>query len=243
MTDDAITAVMRQHYPAPLAKDTGPATPQMDVAGAPNPESATLRPMTPGEEKTGLADLVAGGYGKQPGIGEEAGALNDVVRSVANGMTLGGADRIAAGMGALTGVGGTQGDYAGNLATERAATQQFQTEHPVIDTAANMLGTAASTVAALPEAAVTLPATIGARAATGGVIGGAQGFNQAPDWSNIGDTAVNTLAGAGIGAVTGAAAPAIAGRIANAVAPAVPKAAMPTAGTIDALKNAAYAKA
>ena len=41
--------------------------------------------------------------------------VDDYVRAAANGMTFGLADRFAAAMGSATGVGGTSGDYAGNL--------------------------------------------------------------------------------------------------------------------------------
>ncbi|MGZ5971738.1 MAG: hypothetical protein ACXWP4_28905, partial [Polyangiales bacterium] len=72
-------------------------------------------------------------------VGRDRNA-NNGMRALANGATLGGADRLAAGAGALTGIGGTQGDYAGNLAAQRAQTDAFQQEHPVISGAANVAG-------------------------------------------------------------------------------------------------------
>ena len=49
-------------------------------------------------------------------------------------------DRIAAGLGALTGFGGTRGDYSGNLAQQRAIDQQFETAHPGMATAGRLAG-------------------------------------------------------------------------------------------------------
>jgi hypothetical protein len=79
------------------------------------------------------------------------GQLDEVMRSLANGMTFGLADRAAAGMGALTGVGGKQGDYAGNLADERAQTAASQAAHPLMNTVAHIEG-GLPTALALPGA-------------------------------------------------------------------------------------------
>ena len=46
--------------------------------------------------------------------------LDDVMRGVADTASFGFADEASAGMGSLTGVGGKQGDYAGNVADQRA---------------------------------------------------------------------------------------------------------------------------
>lgn len=48
------------------------------------------------------------------------GKIDSVVRGAADTMTFGVADELAAGMSGLTGIGGKQGDFSGNLAKERA---------------------------------------------------------------------------------------------------------------------------
>lgn len=49
--------------------------------------------------------------------------IDAAVRGAADVATFGMADRVAAGLGAATGIGGTFGDYSGNLARERAINQ------------------------------------------------------------------------------------------------------------------------
>lgn len=48
------------------------------------------------------------------------GKIDSIVRGAADTMTFGLADELAAGLGGLTGIGGRRGDFAGNLAKERA---------------------------------------------------------------------------------------------------------------------------
>lgn len=202
MSDDAITAVMRQHYPPPA------------------PTSASGGVQSPlGRPMPTAADLAAKGVGVQPGIGAEMGGLNDVVRSAANGMTLGLGDRIAAGAGAATGIGGQKGDYAGNLAKEQAQTQQFQTQHPVVSAAANMAGTGL-TGAVLPLAQ---PATALGRLLMGmGVgagVGAVQNMASSPDLTNIPDTLKRAKEGGELGILGGAAAPLAGSLIGHAITP------------------------
>ena len=169
---------------------------------------------------------------------EDKGALSadNIVRSLANGITFGGADRLAAFMGAHTGIGnaapprtiaGVVGDqimgngeggsqYERNLAVERARTEAYATEHPYANAAGNIVGNvggmaAAATIpgvaAALPDAAPTMLGKIGQGMAAGAGVGAVQGFNEAPDWSNVGDTVDATAKGAGMGAAFGLGAP------------------------------------
>jgi hypothetical protein len=152
------------------------------------------------------------------------GQLDSMVRSLANGMTFGGADRLEAVTEAATGVGGQQGDYADALAAQRAKTAQFQQDHPignaVLNTAGNVLGMAAlpelaggarAAGVALPELAV--PASTAGRvlygAGTGAAAGGIQGASNSPDWTDLIRTAKDTAEGGGLGAVFGGAMPVV----------------------------------
>jgi hypothetical protein len=76
---------------------------------------------------------------------------DDLVRSLANGMTFGLADRFAAAASSATGIGaqpqsvsdlvtGNKNDYAGNLERERRRTDEFAKEHPIVSTGTNLAG-------------------------------------------------------------------------------------------------------
>lgn len=71
------------------------------------------------------------------GWGEYA---DNLVRQVANGVTFGFADEIAAGLGAATGIGGKFGDYEGNLAAQRGQDKAFEEQYPVAATTAQVGG-------------------------------------------------------------------------------------------------------
>ena len=152
---------------------------------------------------------------------EDKGALSvdNVVRSLANGITFGGADRLTAFLGSKTGVGGVAGDYEGNLAKQRDLTDAYAAEHPIANAAGNIVGNvgglAAATsipavAAALPDAAPTILGKIGQGAAAGAGVGAVQGANEAPDWSNVGQTVNSTVQGAGAGAILGGGFPLVA---------------------------------
>jgi hypothetical protein len=147
---------------------------------------------------------------------EDKGALSvdNVVRSLANGITFGGADRLAAFLGSKTGVGGDAGDYEGNLAKQRDLTNAYATEHPIANAAGNIVGNvgglaAAATIpgvaASLPDAAPTMLGKIGQGMAGGAAVGAVQGVNDAPDWSDVGATVNSGFKGAGSGAILGGA--------------------------------------
>jgi hypothetical protein len=130
-------------------------------------------------------------------------AADDTVRAIANGMTFGLADRAAAGMGALTGEGGTQGDYAGNLKQQQA--QTAAAPNPIL----NMVGSAAMPLGAFGAAAKG--ATLGTKALLGAIAGGGlgavQGAAASPDWTNPGQTAWDAGKGALLGFGVGGAIP------------------------------------
>lgn len=154
--------------------------------------------------------------------------VDDTVRSVANGMTLGLADRFAAGMAAMTGVGGqpkqlsdlvtgSSDDYAGNLAREQRRTGQFETEHPIGAIGANLVGGAVVPIGAIGAAAKG--ASLGAKTllggGTGAVLGGAQGAFSSNDLTDLPQTAKKAAMGLGVGLILGGAIPA-AGKVIGA---------------------------
>lgn len=127
--------------------------------------------------------------------------VDDYVRAAANGMTFGLADRFAAGMGAATGVGGKSGDYAGNLKSEQAKTDQFANEHPIASIGANIAGGAVVPFGAL--GAASRGATLGTKTlygmGAGAGLGGLQGAFSSKDLTDIPQTA----GAAGMGSLGG----------------------------------------
>ena len=145
--------------------------------------------------------------------------LADNMRSVANGATLGASPRIAAALEAATGIGGDFGDYSGNLARRQDTERAYAQAHPVLSGIGNLTGNVAGlaavgavpgVAAALPDAAPTMLGKIGQGAAGGAAVGAVQGVNDAPDWSNVGDTVDTAAKGAGTGAAFGFGAPILA---------------------------------
>lgn len=137
-----------------------------------------------------------------PGI---LGHVDDAIRSIASGMTFGYADKIAAGMESLTGIGGKQGSYEQNLQKERARTESVPA---AIKIPGEIAGTVATTVAAAPIAAATkvgqaaaaLPAAV--RAIGGGALGGAL-YGSSQSDGGVADKLASAAGGAATGAVTG----------------------------------------
>lgn len=191
--------------------------------------SPSLRPMTPDEESQFLAAAKAAGATNKATIPEAATAignrLNSMVRGGADILSMGTADRIAAAAGAATGIGGQQGDYAGNLAAQRQA--------DLVDPTARLVGQGIGALA-LPGAATTIPRAIGLGAAQGGLYGA----GSSPDYTNVPQVARNAAIGAAVGGVAGGAGQLLTNSAGKLVAGpgAIP------AG-IEDLKNAAYAKA
>lgn len=144
-------------------------------------------------------------------------SVDDYVRAAANGMTFGLADRLAAAAGAVTGIGGKAGDYAGNLKNEQARTEEFATEHPVANIAANVAGGVAVPLGAVGAAgrAASLGGKMLAGAGAGAGIGAVQGAAESRDWTDLPQTARDAIRGAAIGSTIGGAIPA-AGRVIGA---------------------------
>lgn len=127
------------------------------------------------------------------------GVVDNAVRAVGNGIPF--MDRIAAAGGAATGLGGTFGDYSGNLERERARNKELEDAAPLANTAAHMVGGAMVPMGAVGAAAerVGLLAKTLMGAGTGAGIGAAQGLSDTKDLRNVPDAAWQ----AGKGAVTG----------------------------------------
>lgn len=88
------------------------------------PPTASVRTMMPEEMKA---------MQPQPTVDRGTSIMDKIdaaVRGIADTATFGMADRIAAGLGSLTGIGGTAGDYSGNLARERAIDQADEIKNP-----------------------------------------------------------------------------------------------------------------
>jgi hypothetical protein len=160
----------------------------------------------------------------------DAQSLDAAVRGAADSATFGLADEIAAGAGAVTGIGGKQGDYAGNLEAQRAIDERDAALNP----GARFAGQIGGAVATLPltgsvnvvkvPAALPMTAARGARAAntiqrgaaaganaaaTGAAYGGAYGFGSAE--GDPVSRALGALDGALTGGAVGALLPAITG--------------------------------
>ena len=157
------------------------------------------------------------GYSQQQGCGVGA-FVDNVGRQLANGMSFGFADEIAAGGNATLGKIGDQfragpsrswGQmYDENLAAERAHDRQFEAAHPYVATGAQIAGNVAGAIAGtrlLPMAApATVPAMIG-RGVTAGAVGGAiSGFGSGE--GGFKNRAIGAAGGAALGATFGGAA-------------------------------------
>ena len=152
----------------------------------------------------------------EPGIGDRlrhaGSAIDDSVRAIANGIPF--MDRIAAAGGAATGIGGTFGDYSGNLARQRAEDERLQKEAPAANTLAHLAGGAltvplgAGVMGPAAEGTGLLAKTL-MSGATGAGIGAVQGASDAPDLTNLPDVAKKSGFGAAGGLVLGGVLPSV----------------------------------
>ncbi|WP_038950369.1 hypothetical protein [Bradyrhizobium genomosp. III] len=201
--DKVIVSVMQQNYPA--GKPSVAATKEAPAAPA-----ALAMSIDANGQPTGV-DLSQPDAAPNLSAGEKTkrafGVLDDTVRSVANGIPF--ADRFAAGMGALTGIGGEFGDYSGNLAKQRGEDKRLQEAAPIANAAGNLVGSALLPVGVVGAAAkpVSLYAKSLAGLLTGGAIGGVQGVSESPDLTDLGDTAKHAAKGAGVGGALGVSIP------------------------------------
>lgn len=159
------------------------------------------------EDQNATVDEIAKSFAsKRTGtIGETVDAA---VRGAANALTFGFADRLAAGAGAATGIGGERGEYEKNLATQRAIDAANLKEHPVATIGGELAGGLAMPVGAALRAP-TMAGRMAAGAGVGAAQGAAYGIGSSPDLTNVPQVAGNAAAGAGVGALVGGAAPAV----------------------------------
>lgn len=136
-------------------------------------------------------------------IGETVDAA---VRGAANALTFGFADRLAAGLGAATGIGGERGQYEKNLATQRAIDKANLEEHPIAAIGGELAGGLALPVGAAARAP-TLAGRMAAGAGLGAAQGAAYGAGSSPDLTDLSQVAGNMGAGAATGFVFGGLAP------------------------------------
>lgn len=131
--------------------------------------------------------------------------VDDVVRALANGMTFGLADRFAAAADSATGLTGKSGDYAGNLEAQRAKTDAFREEHPVVSIGTNLVGSAVVPIGAFGAAARGL--SLGGKSILGGLtgagLGGIQGAAESKDWTDPAQTAKDAAIGSALGFAIG----------------------------------------
>lgn len=166
---------------------------------------------------------------------------DNVVRSLANGATLGYADRAAAGVDAAVGPALNAGmqklglgpsitsqaptfgqRYDENVAREQGQSKDFATAHPNVDLGAKITGGIAGTVATLP-AALTRPVAgigpisrIGGNMLKGGAVGaGIGGVAASSEGNDLAERGQNALTGAMFGGGFGVAAP-VAGAVGRA---------------------------
>lgn len=138
---------------------------------------------------------------------EDTGAIDAFVRSAANAATFGFADRIAAGLGALTGIGGKIGQYDKNFEAQRAIDEVNAQEHPIASIGGSVAGGVALPAKAI-AAAPTFLGKVGAGAKIGALQGGLFGAGSSQDLADARDVGANIGQGAALGAGLGAVAPA-----------------------------------
>lgn len=151
------------------------------------------------------------------------GKVDAAVRGIADGLTLGFSDEISAGLGAATGIGGTFGDYRGNLEAQRARDERDEKTSGNVRLAGQIAGGVA-----LPAGAARNGATLVreggsllgrglAYAGEGAAYGAVAGAGTATE----GNRASGALAGATTGAALGVAAPVAVAGISRAAAPVI----------------------
>jgi hypothetical protein len=149
--------------------------------------------------------------GKSKGV---LGYIDDAVRSIANGVTFGYADELAAKGNALLG----SGTYEQNVAKERARNEQIPA---AIAIPGEIAGAVGATVAAAPIAAVAGATRLGAAAsrlpqfAKFGALGAAEGALAGSGNAVEGERLGGAATGAAIGAPVGAVAPSVVRGVSN----------------------------
>ena len=179
-------------------------------------------------EAAPLADPTPAASPKQDRLPENRGLLrrvDDAVRGAADMMTFGFADEIAAGAGALTGIGGSAGDYAGNIEAQRQRDSEGGAER--------FVGQIAGAVTMPGKLATSIPKAVRQGAATGAAYGFGSGDG------DVRDRVDSAKWGAFAGGAAGGALRVVANKIGNAAAGKT----IPTNDELKRLATAAFNKA
>lgn len=191
VTDAALLALLDDDHPAGPSPSQGEGVPA--ALDAPDPAQMP--------------------YGEQ--MSRVGGAIDSGVRAVANGIPF--MDRIAAAGGAATGIGGTFGDYSGNLERQRGEDKKLEEAAPIANTAGHFIGGALVPMGALGAAGRA--ASLGGKSLVGAIsglgFGGAQGVSDSKDLTDVPDVAKNAATSGTIGLITGGALPGL-GRVIGA---------------------------
>ncbi len=180
--------------------------PTLNIGGQKVRVDDSFMQLSPEDQNATVDEIAKSFASKRTGtIGETVDAA---VRGAANALTFGFADRLAAGAGAATGIGGERGEYEKNLATQRAIDKANLEEHPIATIGGELAGGLALPVGAAARAA-TMPGRMAAGAGMGAAQGALYGAGSSPDLTNAPQVAGNMGAGAGVGALVGGAAPAV----------------------------------
>ncbi len=214
----------------PFASDAPPLTVQgpgnlqpapMAAAGPVDPNAQSAPPQTAPQLIPVDGDPFADGQGssiapQDPGVLQHVwnaasrvpGNLSDKLNNIADGIPF--SDRARAAVQAATGLGGTFGDYSGDLAATQAAAAQRMQDNPSSAIMGQVLGGSMLPIGAVGEAAqgATLGAKMVGGAAAGSGVGAVYGASASPDLGNLPATAATTAAGGALGGVTGGLIPA-----------------------------------
>lgn len=133
--------------------------------------------------------------------------IDAAMRGAADAITFGMADRIAAGLESLTGIGGKAGDYSGNLAKERAIDVADEENNQAARVAGQLAG-GFVLPGGVAKGGATLGARIGRGISAGAAQGAAYGAGSSPDLTNTPEVIRNAASGGLVGgAIGGVAAP------------------------------------
>jgi hypothetical protein len=151
------------------------------------------------------------------------GTIDAAVRGAADAATFGFMDEIAAGLGAATGIGGTYGDYEGNLRRQRGLDKADEEVNKVARIGGQLAGGIGTGVGlarngvTLMRGGMSLPVAVGAGALEGTGYGAAYGAGSAE--GALEDRARGAKEGAWTGALIGGAVPIVARGIGAAARP------------------------
>lgn len=200
-----------------------PAAPKAGLFDDLIPQQASAPAVKPQHPAFDPANVPGGvpGYDAKTGLVSQPAPLSrsvdSAVRGAADALTFGLADEIAAAGGAATGIGGTFGDYSGNLERQRAENKVRNTEDPISSTA-GLLGGAALGSALIPGAgAETLAGRIGHGALSGAGQGAAYGFGSGE--GGVGNRLENAAVGGAVGGALGGALPAATSAVGSVLSP------------------------